>query len=175
LSLNDFKTPGGGIGDYNPCQGTIPGVQNVNADGTIIPATPEFATVGGFTIVNKFTPRLRLANITDGTSNTLLFGEKHIRPISMRGKNEDRSIFGGQNNSNRRIAGIQQNNNANVRPLRPPKDDGTFANQSFGGPHPGVCAFTMGDGSVRLISLNININTLTGLATRMNGETLGEF
>jgi len=176
LSLNDFKTPGGGIGDYNPCQGTIPGVQNVNADGAIIPATPEFLASGGTTIVNSYKPRLRLANITDGTSNTLLFGEKHIRPDSLRGKAEDRSLFGGQNNSNRRIPGIQQNMMQNVRPLRPPNDqNGAFANQSFGGPHPGVCVFTMCDGSVRLISLNININTLTGLATRMNGESLGEF
>ena len=176
LSTGDFKTPGGGIGDYNPCQGTIPGVQNVNADGAIIPATPEFANSGGFTIVNKWTPRLRLANITDGTSNTLLFGEKHIRPNSMRGKNEDRSLFGGQNNSNRRIGGIQQNNNANVRPLRPANDEnGAFANQSFGGPHPGVTVFVMGDGSVRKLNLNINIQTLTSLATRMGGETIGDF
>ena len=32
----------------------------------------------------------------------------------------------------------------------------------------------MGDGSVRKLSLTININTLTALATRMNGEQIGE-
>lgn len=176
LSVNDFATPGGAIGDYNPCQGTIPGVNNANADGAFIQAVPEFAQAGGFAVINSWKPRLRLANITDGTSNTLMFGEKHIRPMSMRGKNEDRSLFGGQNNSNRRVAGIQQNNMANVRPLRPWNDEnGQFANQSFGGPHPGVCVFVMCDGSVRKLALNININTLTGLATRMGGETLSDF
>jgi len=175
LSINDFKTPGGGIGDYNPCQGTLPGVQNVNADGAFIPATPEFMASGGTTIVNSYKPRLRLANITDGTSNTLFFGEKHIRPESLRGKNEDRSIFGGQNNSNRRVAGIQQNATANQWVLQPPKGDSAVANRCFGGPHPGVCVFVMGDGSVRKLSLNIHLNTLTALATRMNGETIGEF
>jgi hypothetical protein len=178
LSLNDFKNPGGGLGDYSPCQGTIPGVNNANADGVFIPAQSTFATVGGFTIVEKFTPRLRMANITDGTSNTLMFGEKHIRPNSLRGKGEDRSIFGGVNNVNRRVAGIQQNMVANVRPLRTPKeqDERPFANQSFGGPHPGVCVFVMGDGSIRKLNINININTLTALATRMGGETItGDF
>jgi prepilin-type N-terminal cleavage/methylation domain-containing protein len=176
LSVNDFRTPGGGIGDYNPNQGTIPGVNNANADGPFLQAIPEFATVAGAVVVNSWKPRLRLANITDGTSNTLLFGEKHIRPLSLRGKNEDRSIFGGQNNSNRRCAGIQQNNMANVRPLRPANDEnGQFANQSFGGPHPGVCVFALGDGSVRKLNLNINIQTLTSLATRQGGETIGDF
>ena len=49
LSLNDFATPGGAIGDYNPCQGTIPGVNNNNAiamDGAIVPAVPEFSQSG---------------------------------------------------------------------------------------------------------------------------------
>jgi prepilin-type N-terminal cleavage/methylation domain-containing protein len=175
LSVNDFTNPGGGIGDYVPNSGTLPGVKNDNADGPIVPADPAFVRSGSFTIVETFKPKLRLANITDGTSNTLLWGEKHIRPISMRGKNEDRSIFGGQNNSNRRVAGIQQNATANHWILQPPKGDSAVANRCFGGPHPGVCVFVMGDGSVRKLSLNININTLTALATRMNGETIADF
>jgi prepilin-type N-terminal cleavage/methylation domain-containing protein len=180
LSLNDFATPGGGIGDYNPCQGTIPGVNNNNAiamDGAIVPAVPDFGQSGGFTIVNSWKPRLRLANITDGTSNTIFFGEKHIRPNSLRGKNEDRSLFGGQNNSNRRVAGIQQNQLANQRPLRPAReqDERPNGNQSFGGPHPGVCVFVMGDGSIRKLNLNIDINTLTWLAMRQDGMAIGDF
>src|SRR5947209_1465274 len=33
LSKSDFSALGGALGDYNPCQGTIPGVQNANDDG----------------------------------------------------------------------------------------------------------------------------------------------
>jgi len=172
LSISDFKTPGGGIGDYAPSSGTLPGVKNDNADGPIVPADPVFQKSGSFTIVDSFRPKLRLANITDGTSNTLIFGEKHIRPNSLRGKNEDRSMFGGQNNSNRRVAGKQQNATANLWVLQPPKGDSAVANRCFGGPHPGVCVFVMADGSVRKLSLNIDINTLTALATRQNGETI---
>jgi prepilin-type N-terminal cleavage/methylation domain-containing protein len=176
LSLSDFKSPGGGIGDYAPSSGTLPGVKNDNADGPIVPADPVFVKSGSFTIVDSYRPKLRLANITDGTSNTIFFGEKHIRPLSLRGKNEDRSMFGGQNNSNRRVAGKQQNATANLWILQPPKGDSAVANRCFGGPHPGVCVFVMGDGSVRKLSLNIDINTLTALATRQNGETItGDF
>jgi prepilin-type N-terminal cleavage/methylation domain-containing protein len=177
LSQNDIgmKTPGGAIGDYNPCQGTMPGVNNANDDGAIMAALANFAAVNGVATVPSYTLRLRMANITDGTSNTVMFGEKHIRPSSMRGKNEDRSIFGGQNNSTRRIAGIQQNTPANIRPLRPPNDEnGTFANQSFGGPHPGVTEFVMCDGSIRKMNININIQSLTSLVTRMGGETISD-
>jgi type II secretory pathway pseudopilin PulG len=172
LSKNDCFPTGGAIGDYNPCQGTLPGVNNANDDGAVMSALATFAQTGGLTTVVKYTPRLRLANITDGTSNTFMFGEKHIRPASLRGKGEDRSIFGGQNNSTRRVAGIQQNATANQWILQTPKGDSTVANRCFGGPHPGICEFVMCDGSIRKVNLNVNINTLTALATRQNGETL---
>src|SRR5262249_48851273 len=48
-----------------------------------------------------------LQSITDGTSNTLLIGEKHIRPKSRDGKNEDRSVFHSANQPNfMRLAGL---------------------------------------------------------------------
>jgi hypothetical protein len=177
LSINDFKTPGGALCDYAPNYGTIPGVNNVNADGPIISSDEQIGQdSGGNWIILSWKGRTRLASITDGTSNTLLIGEKHIRPNSLRGRNEDRSVFGGQNNGNRRVAGIQQNNTANVRPLRPANDqNGAMANQSFGGPHPGVCVFAFGDGSVRKLNLTIEIQTLTSLATRGGGETVTNF
>jgi len=175
LTKNDFVPAGAAVGDYVPCQGTLPSVKNDKADGAIVQADPVFIKQGGATIVDNYRPKLRLANITDGTSNTIFWGEKHVRPQSYWSKGEDRSIFGGQNNSTRRVAGIQQNTTANHWVLQPPKGDDAIGNRCFGGWHPGVCVFVMGDGSVRKLSLNININTLTALATRQNGETIGDF
>jgi prepilin-type N-terminal cleavage/methylation domain-containing protein/prepilin-type processing-associated H-X9-DG protein len=174
LSTGDFRNPGGGLSDYAPNYGTLPGVNNNNADGPIIEATQTIGTdSSGRFIVTTWRGRVTMTGITDGTSNTLMFGEKHIRPNSLRGRNEDRSVFGGQNNSTRRVAGIQQNNTANVRPLAHPHDqNGTFANQRFGGPHSGVCMFVFCDGSVKPVKLSVNINVLTGLATRARGEVI---
>jgi prepilin-type N-terminal cleavage/methylation domain-containing protein len=182
LSTGDaFPSGGGGLSDYAPNYGTIPGVANVNAEGPIINALPVVTrnSAGVFTLVS-WKSRTNFASITDGTSNTLLFGEKHIRPNSLqptRGRNEDRSVFGNQNNSIRRVAGIQSNNPANLRPLAPPNDqNGAFANQRFGGPHPGICMFVFCDGSVKPLQLSINIQTLTALATRHRGEVInGDF
>jgi prepilin-type N-terminal cleavage/methylation domain-containing protein/prepilin-type processing-associated H-X9-DG protein len=200
LSIGDFATPGGGLGDYNPNFGTINGVNNFNRnDGPIIEALPTVVMSGGFPIVTQWAGRFNITDIADGSSSTLMFGEKHIRPSSMqptRGNNEDRSIFGGQNNSTRRCAGIKRGgtnsledngyawppgyplpnpipSGAQVRPLRAPDDEnGANANQSFGGPHSGVCQLVFCDGSVKPIRIDISIYTLTYLATRNGGEPI---
>ncbi|HXG10566.1 MAG TPA: DUF1559 domain-containing protein [Gemmataceae bacterium] len=177
LSTNDAFPGGGGLCDYNPNYGTRPGVANANAEGPIINAIPTVVRdASGNFILTDWKSRTTMLSITDGSSNTLLWGEKHIRPSSLRptrGRNEDRSVFGNQNNSIRRVAGIQQNNTANLRPLAPPEDEnGAFANQRFGGPHPGICMFVFCDGSVKPVKLSVDLNTLTALATRNYGEVI---
>src|SRR5206468_2736399 len=98
LSIGDFATPGGGLTDYAACFGTAADFDKSN--GAIIPTNGPYGTdSSGVTILLSWRGQLNLPSITDGTSNTLMFGEKHIRPNSLRGKNEDRSVFGGQNNS----------------------------------------------------------------------------
>jgi hypothetical protein len=114
-----------------------------------------------------------MQTIIDGTSNTLMFGEKHVRPNSLRGKNEDRSIFGGQNNSVRRMAGPGVTTPADQRPLRIPTDQsGALANESFGGPHPGVCMFVLCDGTVRSVSVATNLQTLGYMIQRNDGKAI---
>src|SRR4029450_10721112 len=113
----DFATPGGALGDYAACFGTDADFDKSN--GAIIPPPKQVTKdASGNPVVLSWRGQLNLLSISDGTSNTLMFGEKHIRPNSMRGKNEDRSIFGGQNNSVRRRAGL--NAQGESRPLMPP-------------------------------------------------------
>jgi len=170
LSIGDFKSPGGGLTDYAACFGTAADFDKSN--GAIIPANGPYGTdSSGNPILLSWSGQLNLLSITDGTSNTLMFGEKHIRPNSLRGKNEDRSVFGGQNNSVRRMAGIAAN--GDQRPLRPPQDqNGALANTSFGGPHSGVCQFVFCDGSVKPIRTSTDLQTLTYLITRNDGQVI---
>ncbi|HKB42425.1 MAG TPA: DUF1559 domain-containing protein [Gemmataceae bacterium] len=174
LSINDFVPAGGGLGDYAACFGTA--ADGSNSNGAIIP-TPRQAqstTVdasGNAVVITPWTGQVPFAAITDGTSNTIMFGEKHIRPNSLRGKNEDRSIFGGQNNSVRRMAGLGAN--GDIRPLRSPEDQsGALANSSFGGPHSGSCQFVLCDGSVRAVRLDVDLQTLTYLIQRNDGQVV---
>jgi prepilin-type processing-associated H-X9-DG protein len=99
-----------------------------------------------------------------------MFGEKSIRPNSLRGKNEDRSVYSQTRNTHRRMLGIS-NVNGDQRPLLPPNNqDIPFANSSFGGPHTGITNFVFVDGSVRSIRNTASLQTLTALVTRAGGE-----
>jgi prepilin-type N-terminal cleavage/methylation domain-containing protein/prepilin-type processing-associated H-X9-DG protein len=171
LSVGDFATPGGGLTDYAASFGTEALYDQSN--GAIVPVNgPYGKDASGNVILLSWRGRLSLTSITDGTSNTLMFGEKHVRPNSLRGKNEDRSVFGGQNNSVRRMAGLGPT--GNLRPLRPANDQsGARANESFGGPHEGVCQFVFCDGSVKAVPLSVSLATLTALAGREDGLILG--
>ena len=167
LSVNDFANPGGSLTDYAANFGTE--ALYINSNGPIIPALPTVSSDAAGPLLVKWTHQVRLTDITDGSSNTALFGEKSIRPNSLRGKNEDLSVFSGVRNTHRRMMGLSPN--GTQRPLLPPDNQNIpNANNSFGGPHPGVTNFVLGDGSVRGVSNSATIAYLTALATRNGGE-----
>jgi len=179
LSANasDFVTAGGGTGDYGAAFGTD--ADGSTSNGAIIPTAAMNKSVDSSNLLiwAKVRYQVPIKAITDGTSSTLMFGEKHIRPNSLRGKNEDRSIFGSQNNSIVRKAGIEQTGTSSPavqRPLCPANSTTSVANSSFGGPHGGTCQFVMCDGAVRSINLTIKITTLTNLVRRNDGYTIDE-
>jgi prepilin-type N-terminal cleavage/methylation domain-containing protein/prepilin-type processing-associated H-X9-DG protein len=177
LSIGDFVPAAGALTDYAACFGTA--ANGSNSVGAIIPtanmANSTTTDANGNQIVASWRGQLALQDITDGTSNTFMFGEKHIRPNSLRGKNEDRSLFGDQNNSMRRMAG-NDFAGTNTYPLRLPNDqNGTNANASFGGPHTGVCQFVFCDGSVHALDVNTSLFTLTYLITRNDGNVIPNY
>jgi prepilin-type N-terminal cleavage/methylation domain-containing protein len=180
LSRNDFQVvdasgalstsrPGGILSDYAASFG--PHAAFVNSRGAVIPAVPVGVTsdsVGPRLADYRF--QVPLKDVLDGTSKTALFGEKSIRPSSLRGRAEDRSVYSQVRNTQRRMMGVSDVN-GNRRPLLPPdNEDMPYNNQSFGGPHPGTCLFVFVDGSVRPLGLATNIDVLTAFATRAGGE-----
>jgi hypothetical protein len=172
LSINDFATPGGALTDYAACFGTA--ALYINSKGAIIPAVPEsiVSDSAGKPYLKKWKFQTRFASVTDGTSNTVMFGEKHIRPNSLRGLNEDRSAFSAVRNTHRRMMGrYVSGNTIESRPLLPPNaQTPPLANSSFGSAHPGICQFVMVDGSVQTLSITTDIGVLTNLALRDDGN-----
>jgi hypothetical protein len=114
------------------------------------------------------------ASVTDGTSNTLMFGEKHLPPNMLgyrvfQGKYvDDNSIFNPDDfPTSGRYAGpgFGLARSVDARP------DGI----NFGSAHPGICQFALADGSVRPIQLNIDEVLLGRLAARNDGLTVGNY
>jgi prepilin-type N-terminal cleavage/methylation domain-containing protein len=180
----------GAIGDYASCHGNISGptATEVTAQGAIVVAGSWTTSTGvapnGTTQVSVtgWTHQVSLGNISDGTSNTLMIGEKHIRPASMRGMNEDRSIFDGNLNCYRRIAGYDglgitypipnPPTGATLYPLTIESDTTSTSNAYFGGPHPGGVLFAFCDGTVRAVPQSIDPYTLCYLAARADNQTI---
>ncbi len=112
--------------------------------------------------------RYRLRDVRDGTSNTFFVGEKalHIDHLGEPGGWGDNSIYNGDEPyAFMRIGG----------PLVPIKQGTTSFEgylPSFGSFHPGVCNFSLGDGSTRSVPADIDSETLRRLCSRNDGKTV---
>jgi len=102
---------------------------------------------------------------TDGLSQTIMIGEKHV-PLDRFGVGWwDCSLYNGHYyHCSGRPAGP-------AAPLaRTLREQGW----RFGSYHPGICQFSFGDGSVRALHTNISGSTLGLLAHRSDGEVIRE-
>ena len=170
LSTGDFATPGGALTDYAASFGTH--AAYTASTGAVIPSIPTVGNDSLGPVLLGWRHQVKILDVTDGTSNTTLFGEKSIRPNSLRGKNEDRSVYSGVRNTHRRMMGVSSVN-GDQRPLLPTNNQTIpFANSSFGGPHTGVTNFVFVDGSVKTISNAAGVQTLTALVTRSGNEVV---
>jgi prepilin-type N-terminal cleavage/methylation domain-containing protein/prepilin-type processing-associated H-X9-DG protein len=123
---------------------------------------------------------VRLADVTDGTSNTLLLGERnHWDPMYDQLCPNDALITNGW----WAYAGTADVLLSAAVPLNyqaPPsattcEDVKADRLCAFGSRHPGGANFALVDGSVRFLPDTISLSTLQGLSTRAAGECVGEF
>lgn len=175
----------GGLSDYANCGGSstdngaltqVASVSGVAPNGTALSGASAFNTAPPGSRIKTYTGATNLSKITDGTTSTVLIGEKHVTPSSRDGKAEDRSVYSaGSPNSYRRLMGRLPPQNIQVFPLvTDPRNGVSPANGSFGGPHPGVCMFVFCDGSVKAVNTSISLETQSRLAARDDGEVISE-
>lgn len=108
--------------------------------------------------------RVRLADITDGTTNTLLVGERRTVPDLDWFTTWPGMIAEGEE-AFQRVCGSADH---------PPNDPSAHFDD-FSSHHTGGAQFCLGDGSVRFISENIDRGVYQSLATIQGGEVVGEF
>lgn len=136
---------------------------------------------------------VRIAQITDGTSNTLLLGEKWLRPnrYLMGDWMDDHNFASSRdpdilrigdrapipdtmNNPGTGLWTADGNNNICCEWNRDPTNQspsmrvGTY----FGGAHPGAMASLLADGSVRGISFNVSQQVFASVANKEDGNSV---
>jgi len=127
--------------------------------------------------------RDRIAYWGDGTSNIIVFGEKHIPSGRMNvcrfewwNQGECSALTSNGTGS----SGMARQIHPGLRLTRGPNDytddhddHSPIRGYGFGSYHPGICQFLMGDGSTRAISVTTPMDTiLTPLARANSGQTV---
>jgi len=146
----------GALGDYAACVGTTGSDNN----SYVLAGPPT-----GLFRVGWNGKGLLPARVTDGLSNTLAVGEKHVPMNKFTQGKWDCSIYDGINlDCHSRSAGL-------AYPLVTSIND-TTVTQSFGSWHVGVCQFAFADGSVRALPVTIDKQTLQSLANVADGQPI---
>lgn len=169
---NSTTGQNGSLGDYAAVDGHQSDDSNyrrVTAKGLVIVASGTPA---------KWKSLTSLSSATDGLSQTLMFGEKHIKSeavgIEWDGTiGGDGPILGSYAYNVMRVAGEQTTGGTPYPLAKGPTDDaGGYAHMVFGSWHTNVCNFVLGDGSVRSIRNDIATRPLAQLTTRAAGTVI---
>src|SRR5262249_20710732 len=117
---------------------------------------------------------VRILEITDGTSTTLLVGEKRMNRANLGGQQEDDFIgytsgFDDQGVRTTKIPPPADYSGLSTDPLDAGIDDG---GKRFGSSHPGRFNAVFADGSVHSIPYSINARTFSFLGNKSDGNVL---
>jgi prepilin-type processing-associated H-X9-DG protein len=107
---------------------------------------------------------ITMAQVSDGTSNVILCGEKYLNPsdyASGVAHGDEWGCFGGYDPQTERY---------HDRPIQ--DQQGYDAGEYFGGPHAGMCNMAFCDGSVHQISYGISTDIFKQLCNRADGAAI---
>jgi prepilin-type N-terminal cleavage/methylation domain-containing protein/prepilin-type processing-associated H-X9-DG protein len=139
--------------DYAACSG----------DTSAVPSTGVFKLVNS----NHMLASTKITDIADGTSNTVMIGEKHIQLGFLNDPITDGMIYSGSE---------QQTYYRRVGASWPLAISNTVvASSQFGSWHTGLCQFVFADGSVRGIRTSIPGSTLGLLGNINDGQVIPAF
>ncbi len=113
-------------------------------------------------IVRRFTP-LKIAEVTDGLSHTLLLGDKRLN-VRQLGEPQD------DDNEGYTVGWNEDTIRRTDEPPRPDHDGGEDGEKLFGSSHPAACNVALADGSVHSVSYEIAAEAFERLGNRSDGQ-----
>jgi hypothetical protein len=168
----------------------LPGVQSGMSDGPR--GQIDYAACGGTVVDKEFpdsykgrnglmirrndgpakdpnpSPAVQLGNVPDGASNTLMIGERNVN-MAMLGNSLDQ-----YDENNGYIDGWDWDTvRWGYQPPAPDRFDDSVWDKRFGSSHPAGFMGVLGDGSARLISFSVSLETFQKLCNRENGVAVG--
>jgi prepilin-type N-terminal cleavage/methylation domain-containing protein/prepilin-type processing-associated H-X9-DG protein len=172
-------------GPPNPTHGSLP-TSNAVYDGVIVRSPWRFKNwsiqrkVGVGVPVPNVPDPVEIAQIPDGTSNTMMVGEKYVRSdIHNTGSpSDDQGITEGWDPDVMRCTCVPPLNDSQVNP----EFTNNIGDDPFGGPayevvvmgssHPGGFNVVFADGAVHTVNYDIDVLTFNALGTRSGSETV---
>ncbi len=145
----------------------FPGPDDLSAARQMHRADAWPRTPTDWTGISWLRSAVRLSEVTDGLSHTIMFGEKYMNSAAYQtGKDwgDNETLLGGFNNDNHR----------STHPHWPYQRDqnGKLSIGSFGSAHWSGGSFVLGDGSVQLISYAVDTTLFRHLGNRRDGHNV---
>ena len=158
-----------------------------DAASTIPPDAPSGSVALDSILLNGMfygSSRLRFADATDGSTNTILVGESYTDPLFIKdgqamdywqlGAPQTGTWVPGENGGTEFSEGIGSAG-PRINSRLDQSVTGAVMEVSFGSYHTGGATFGFTDGSVRFISETIDIQTYRALGSRQGGEVVNDF
>jgi len=190
LILPETQAPAGGTGNTQFMLSTYKGMAGVSNDnnygwgGYPSEVLTNFALGPGSRGIlhtdwpGSPAPAERIACITDGTSNTVMYGERSSRTHNPTTAGFSRATFWADSFNLYDLSYAETVSATLLNDYDLCKAKVSNENQckyGWGSFHPNIINFAYGDGSVRPIPLNIDMRIFTYIATIGNGESVGEY